>query len=505
MANVFRVHTVKLSDASTINSGQLISANSNLTVDFNNLVLTGGQWSAQGLNISGNSVITTAQTGAFGGVINTGQLTGAFYPLNSNPSNYIVQTQVGGVSNLNVTGYNVSGIVVVSGFSGVQVTTGSATQILIGFNNNLFVSPSSTGQFITTGQTGAFGLFNTGTLVGTFALLSGTNIFSGNSYTIGNDVYTGSLLVYVPNLISLPVSGNNSSGIGLLLGNPSLGSGTSGAGFQVSPSLYFSGNYYTTGAGFTGSTPSMWRIYATGTTGVAGTVNTYLKFDISTNGLIFSPMFNIEYNGSNGNSYFNTPGNFNFNGGNFNIPSLTSNTITNPSTGPMYLTNNNATTVTQAFWFGSNVSLVNMTAGNFNYALFTGNYSCGGGNANIGHLVTSPSWQFTGPQSGNIYDLRTNSTSANLSGASHYLFDASNSGTSAFCVLSSGGNGGLPAQFTGYVGINQPNPKSNLHVSGSIRFDGTSAPVGVPNTTGSPVAWFPISVSGSNYYLPLYQ
>ena len=51
--------------------------------------------------------ITSSQTGAFGGSVNTGQLTGAFYPLNSNPSGYISTTQTGtfaSLTNLAATG-----------------------------------------------------------------------------------------------------------------------------------------------------------------------------------------------------------------------------------------------------------------------------------------------------------------------------------------------------------------------------------------------------------------
>jgi hypothetical protein len=97
-----------------------------ISIDWQNKILT-GDWQVQNLSLSGSKVITaiqtgifypstnpsgfitgfnsglytlnantgnfvtTGQTGAFGGggSVNTGQLTGTFYPLNSNPSGYI--------------------------------------------------------------------------------------------------------------------------------------------------------------------------------------------------------------------------------------------------------------------------------------------------------------------------------------------------------------------------------------------------------------------------------
>lgn len=78
-------------------SNYLIYDGSNsLSIDWNNRILS-GNWNIQsgnftsGLTINGLGVITTAQTGGFGGggIANTGQLTGLFYPLTSNPSGYI--------------------------------------------------------------------------------------------------------------------------------------------------------------------------------------------------------------------------------------------------------------------------------------------------------------------------------------------------------------------------------------------------------------------------------
>lgn len=102
----------------TINPGLRALYNSNGTQVLNWQTQTlSGNWNVPigGLSVSGNAVVTSNQTGNFGGGGNTGQLTGAFYPLMTNPLGYI--------TSVSLTSY---------------VTTGQ------------------TGSFITTGQTGNF-------------------------------------------------------------------------------------------------------------------------------------------------------------------------------------------------------------------------------------------------------------------------------------------------------------------------------------------------------------
>lgn len=102
--------------------------------------------------------------------LNTGELTGVFYPLNSNPSGYITgvdlsfyatQSYVTGVSGhlqgqINTlngqTGNYVTGSVVRPSETGIFVTTSQTGQFVTGS----VVRPTETGSFITSSQTGAF-------------------------------------------------------------------------------------------------------------------------------------------------------------------------------------------------------------------------------------------------------------------------------------------------------------------------------------------------------------
>ena len=137
-----------------------------------------------GVNLT--SYITTGQTGAFypttnpsgyiTGVnltsyITTGQ-TGAFYP-SSNPSGYLTSAQAGGVSSIQVTGNNISGVVTLLG-AGINSIYTSGSTVIVSGNSSSFVTTGQTGAFypttnpsgyitgvnltsyITTGQTGAF-------------------------------------------------------------------------------------------------------------------------------------------------------------------------------------------------------------------------------------------------------------------------------------------------------------------------------------------------------------
>ncbi len=87
--------------------------------------------------------VTTGQTGSIGGG-NTGVLTGAFYPLLTNPSGYL-------------TGFN-SGLYVLNSQTGAfYPRSGNISGFLTGFNSGDYITTGQTGQFITTGQTGNFG------------------------------------------------------------------------------------------------------------------------------------------------------------------------------------------------------------------------------------------------------------------------------------------------------------------------------------------------------------
>lgn len=117
--------------------------------------------------VNGTGVLLSGEGGA---AANTGELTGVFYPLNSNPSGYITgvdlssyatQSFVTGVSGhlqgqvntLNgQTGNYVTGSVVRPSETGNFVTTGQTGVFVTGS----VVRPSETGNFITTAQTGAF-------------------------------------------------------------------------------------------------------------------------------------------------------------------------------------------------------------------------------------------------------------------------------------------------------------------------------------------------------------
>lgn len=75
--------------------------------------------------------------------VNTGQLTGAFYPLNSNPSGYVTGT---------VVRPSETGFFITSSQTGAFYPTSNPS----GFVTGSVVRPSETGSFITTAQTGAF-------------------------------------------------------------------------------------------------------------------------------------------------------------------------------------------------------------------------------------------------------------------------------------------------------------------------------------------------------------
>ena len=106
--------------------------------------------------------------------VNTGELTGAFYPLNSNPSNYVTgsvvrPSETGSFITSSQTGAfyptsNPSGYITgvdLSNYATIPYTTGisgNLQQQITALNNQTggYVLDSETGNFITTSQTGAF-------------------------------------------------------------------------------------------------------------------------------------------------------------------------------------------------------------------------------------------------------------------------------------------------------------------------------------------------------------
>ena len=99
--------------------------------------------------VNGTGVLLS---GEGGGAANTGELTGAFYPLNSNPSGYITGVDLSNYTTTNyvtgVSGYLQGQITSLDNATGTYVTTGQTGS---------FVTTSQTGQFVATGQTGFLG------------------------------------------------------------------------------------------------------------------------------------------------------------------------------------------------------------------------------------------------------------------------------------------------------------------------------------------------------------
>lgn len=438
-------------------------------LDWNNLILS-GNWTAQALSISGSSVVLASQTGGFGGggsggSFNTGTLVGTFALLNSN--NNFSGTE---------TIYNTNSINLITttgnytGYQQINVQNQSSSPLAssdlvvtndIGNESNYYVdlginSSTYTGQFV--GNTGDGYLFSQANdfYIGNtqsgnkLYLFAGTTPFTGsqagltifnNNLGINNNtpIYdldvSGNTRILISNLTTQSISGGIMTGIGLLLGNPVLATSVAGLGVQVSPSLNFSGNYYATGSGTSGSFPYQWRIYATGISGIVGNGQgaTQLNFGFTTGNETF-------FEGVSTAIFFSTNGSNNQGTINAFIGKFLSSVITptcavttlNPNGGNSIFinnTNNSSANISNSF----TPVIVNPTVintGNLYLNAFSGNYTSAGGNATYTNVVVAPNYNFTGPQSGTIYDLRVNSTSPNLSGANHILFDVSNSGTS---------------------------------------------------------------------------
>ena len=143
--------------------------------------------------VSGVGVLLSGES-----AINTGSLTGAFYPLNANPSGYIT-----GVDLSNYVTKSSTGIFVTTGQTGVFITSSQTGVFVTTGSTGSFIVSSQTGQFVSTGSTGAFvtgsvvrpsetGVFITTSQTGSFVTASQTGQFVSTGST-GNFV-TGSVV-----------------------------------------------------------------------------------------------------------------------------------------------------------------------------------------------------------------------------------------------------------------------------------------------------------------------
>ena len=139
--------------------------------------------------VNGTGILLSGES-----AINTGVLTGAFYPLNSNPSGYITGVDLSSYVTKSSTGSFVTtgqtGNFVVSSQTGAFLTTGVAdSRYALQSATGSFITSGQTGQFVTTGSTGQFvtgnvvrpsdtGAFlTTGAADSRYALQSATGIF----------------------------------------------------------------------------------------------------------------------------------------------------------------------------------------------------------------------------------------------------------------------------------------------------------------------------------------
>ena len=196
------------------------------TLDWQKRILS-GSWTGQNLFVSGARVITTNDTGNFGNAVNTGVLTGIFYPRYSNPSGYITTGQTGVFGN--------------------AINTGVLTGVFYPFKTN----PSG---YITTGQTGAFGgLTNTGILTGVFYPLNSnpsgyiTSNTQTGSYIFSSTAISGVTKQFIsfPNFLGnnpyvIPSLSNISGGEGII----AQASGISSSGYWAQYSNTIDNNGY---------------------------------------------------------------------------------------------------------------------------------------------------------------------------------------------------------------------------------------------------------------------
>jgi hypothetical protein len=147
-----------------------------------------------------------------------------YYPRSSNPSGYLTAGTIGGVNTINVTGGLLSGALILTGVSGVTITT------VIGSPNTIQFSGVNTGSLVATNQTGILvGKNESGLFVGDHETGAYLNTFVRNDQS-GSSFY--------------PRSGNPS---GYLTSANAAGipyihvTGFAGTGNRVSGGLIFSG------------------------------------------------------------------------------------------------------------------------------------------------------------------------------------------------------------------------------------------------------------------------
>ena len=193
--------------------------------------------------VNGTGVLLSGES-----AINTGSLTGAFYPLNANPSGYI-------------TGVDLSSYVLKSS-TGIFVTTGETGNFVTGSvvrpsETGNFITTSQTGQFVGTGSTGSFvtspstGAFlTTGAADGRYALQSATGSFITTGQT-GQFVGTGATGNFVTGSVVRPSETgafvtNSQTGIFITTGQTGQFVSTGSTGNFVSNNQ--TGAFLTTGA-----------------------------------------------------------------------------------------------------------------------------------------------------------------------------------------------------------------------------------------------------------------
>jgi len=154
------------------NTGAFLDTGSSQTINSLKNFLVRPTVNGTGVLLSGESPGTT----------NTGSLTGAFYPLNSNPSGYI--------TGVDLTNY------VTKSSTGVFVTTGQTGNFITTSQTGQFVSTGATGSFVVSSQTGAF--LTTGAADSRYALQSATGAFVTTGQT-GSFITVSQTGAFYPN------------------------------------------------------------------------------------------------------------------------------------------------------------------------------------------------------------------------------------------------------------------------------------------------------------------
>jgi hypothetical protein len=181
--------------------------------------------------VNGTGVLLSGETP---NSVDTGVLTGVFYPLNSNPSGYIT-----GVDLSNYVTKSSTGIFVTTGQTGNFITTSQTGGFVSTGSTGSFITSSQTGQFVSTGSTGSF-------VTGSVVRPSETGNFVTTSQT-GQFVSTGATGNFVTGSVVRPSETGSfitSSQTGQFVGTGSTGSFVTGS--VVRPSE--TGAFLTTGS-----------------------------------------------------------------------------------------------------------------------------------------------------------------------------------------------------------------------------------------------------------------